>query len=265
MTTRKFHFPLSELLGSSRRLHDALVDADYVTAMGNRLNGESDTRNDNFQTRFNAKISAVSTGDANQKTQAGDAGTLTRGQDTDFAEMERLVAGARRSARLAFPGDHVKLHSQFQVGIREPATLEAELERAGIILASCKNAENAPALKIQGWTDADTAALEAVIGQFSSSTLAQDAAIDDRIGLTGQKVVAANAVYADALRIQNAARLEYPANKPGTEAARARFLLDVFPPRDRSEPSGGAQVPHPTPTTTPTPTSPSGSTTPAGS
>ena len=43
MATRKFHFPLSVLLGSSRRLYDALTDADYAAAMAERLNSPTDT------------------------------------------------------------------------------------------------------------------------------------------------------------------------------------------------------------------------------
>ena len=78
---------------------------------------------------------------------------------------------------------------------------------------------------------------------------------------TMEKIVAVNAGYEDALRLQNAAPLEHPANQPGTEAATARFLPDEFPPRHRPEPSGGTQV---TTTTTATPISPAGSTTPAG-
>jgi hypothetical protein len=58
--------------------------------------------------------------------------------------------------------------------------------------------------------------------------------------------IPANALYADCLTIQNAARLQYPA---GTDAAgnakniteRARFLLEEFPPRDREKPDGGTQ------------------------
>lgn len=242
MAKRKFHFPLSVLIGASRRLHDALSDAGFAPAMADRLNADADTPAANFTTRFAGKIAALDAGDASQKTRSGQAGSLTRGQNADLAEMERLLAGARRSARLAFPGDNVKLHNEFQVGIEEPQTLDAELERANIVLTSCRLTGNVAPLKAQGWLPKDTTALDAAIAKFSGSTLAKDDALGDRIGLTGEKIVAANAVYADALRIQNAARLEYPANQPGTEAARARFLLDEFPPRDRSEPSGGTQT-----------------------
>lgn len=243
MATRKFSFPLSVLAGAGRRLYDAMTDADYAAALADRLNAETDTPADNFATRFNDKLTAFGTGDSSQKLKSGQAGTLTKSQNTAFQEMERLLAGARRSAKLAFPGDSVKLHNEFQVGQDDSKTMDAELERAGIVLASCRLAANAPALKAQGWVAKDSDALAAAIKLLSDSNLDKTEALDDRVGLTSQKITAANAVYADALRIQNAARLEYPANKPGTEAARARFVLDEFPPRDRSEPSGGTQPP----------------------
>ena len=244
MAQSRFHFPLTVLLWAARRLHDALTAAVFTTAMADRLNADTD----NFATRFAAKLEALGAGDVSQKSKTGQPGSLTRSQDADVTELERLMAGARRSARLAFLDDHVKLHSEFQVGIHEPQTLDAEPERANIILAGCQLAANFQALQAQGSQPKDTTALGTAIAQLSGTSLAKDGALSERIGLTGEKIVAANAVYEDALRIQNAARLEYLANLLGTEAARARFLLDEYPPRDRSEPSGGTQVPT-TPTT----------------
>ena len=243
MAKRKFNFPLSALIGASRRLYAALTEAVFATAMADRLNADTDTPADNFGTRFAGKLETLDTGEADQKSKIGQAGSLTRDEHGDLAELERLVAGARRSTRLAFTSDHVKLHSKFQVGIVEPATLDAELERAKIILSSCRSAENVAPLKKEGWLRKDSTALDSAIEAFVGSSLAKDSAVGERIGLTGEKTVAANALYMDALRIQNAARLEYPANQPGTEEARARFLLEEFPPRDRSEPYGGTQVP----------------------
>jgi hypothetical protein len=67
----------------------------------------------------------------------------------------------------------------------------------------------------------------------------QDEALDERLNLTEAKILAANHLYSLCQKVQNAARLQNPANKPGTPTARARFLLDEFPPRDRSNPDGG--------------------------
>ncbi len=66
------------------------------------------------------------------------------------------------------------------------------------------------------------------------------------------KIIAANALYEDCLTLQNAARLQYPAKIDTTGNAqnvteRARFLLEEFPPRDRSQPDGGTQGGDPPP------------------
>lgn len=246
MAARKFNFPLSVLLGAARRLPDPGCGA----AMSVRL----DMSTDNFRVRFEAKLETLGRGSSKQKLKTGEASTLTVDQNNAFDEMERLVAGARRSAKLAFPTDPVKLHSDLQVGISKPNTLEAELGRSKIVFASCQETANAAVLRPQGWLPADTAALDAAIGQLSGASLDQDEALEHRKGLTASKNVAANAVYADTLRIQNAARLEYLVDKPGTEAARARFLLDTYPPRDCPDPAGGTQPlapPSALPTSTP--------------
>ena len=76
--------------------------------------------------------------------------------------------------------------------------------------------------------------------------------IRERKDLTGALTRAANALYAECLAVQNAARLQYPSPQPGTEAARVRFQLETFPPRDRSQPDGGPQGGGGTPPTGPT-------------
>ena len=101
-------------------------------------------------------------------------------------------------------------------------------------------------LQAKGWIPADTAALGTAVAALAEVAPEQDKAEDDKEGLTNQKVIDANALYADCLTIQNAARLQYPA---GTDAAgnakniteRARFLLEEFPPRNREKPDGGTQ------------------------
>lgn len=241
MTRRKFSSPLPVLLGAGRRLHAALVDLLFVTVMGDRLDGNADTPTDNFTTRFAAKMDALGLDETAQSTKTGQTGTLTRDQRAALYEMERLESGARRGARLAFADDPVKLHSEFQLGHETPRSLEAVLDRACTVLAFCRLAENVSTLKKEGWLAKETDAFAAV-QKFSGSTPAQDGSPDGRIGLIAQKTVAANAVYTDTLRSQNAAWLEYPANQPGTETARACFLLDEYPLRDRSEPSGGTQA-----------------------
>ena len=75
---------------------------------------------------------------------------------------------ARQTATLAFPGQTVKLHEEFQVGVSTPTDLASILSRAYIILAALKKADNLAALKLKGWLDADTTTFAAVRGQLGS-------------------------------------------------------------------------------------------------
>ena len=235
--TLKFKFAVSLLVNAAGRLGDALADPLYAAAMAERLDAEGDLPANRFATRLPTAIADVTDGAAAQAGKSGDAGALTREQQGWFDEMERLTAGARRSAKLAFPADATLLHAEFQVGVDTPKGLANELARAGIILASAR--KYAAELKKHGWVKADADDLETALGNLSGKDLAQGKALEDRTLLTADKVRAANALYALCLAAQNAARLQYPSTKPGTEAARRRFLLDEFPPRDRSNPHGG--------------------------
>lgn len=63
------------------------------------------------------------------------------------------------------------------------------------------------------------------------------------IALTNEKTIAANALYAACVTLQNAARLQYPA---GTE--RARFFLEEFPPHATAKnPTAGRKAETPRP------------------
>jgi len=95
-TRRKFTFPFATLTSSATLLGKALIDPAYKDAMTVRLGAD-------FITAFPLKITAVTGGTAAQSGQTGDLSTLTDQQEADFKEMERLAAGARRSARLASP------------------------------------------------------------------------------------------------------------------------------------------------------------------
>ncbi len=236
-TKRKFTFAVSTLTRTAGLLKSALADAAYAAAMTARLGA-------GFAADFDAKISAIANAGNNQSGQTGTLADLTEAQRGQFEEMERLTAGARRSARLAFPGEKTRLHEEFQIGEDEPKTLAAETERAGKIHAACLR--HAAALAAKGWISADTTLLGQTIAALGGADLQQEEALDDRKGMTNEKVIAANALYEACLTIQNAARLQYPAKKDASGNAmhvteRARFLLDEFPPRDRSQPDGGTR------------------------
>jgi hypothetical protein len=238
MKTRKFRFPLSTLLGEADGLLEALKDNAYTAAMQERLGDDTATPPVVIATDFAAAIKAVRDEVKNQGGKTGDASDLTEDQRDAVKEVERLIAGARRSARQAFPGE-AKLRSEFQVGVDEPNGLDADLERAALTLVAAR--KYAVDLKKKGWLPRDANDLETALGQVSGVGHAQDAALADRAQFTAALTRAANALYELCLAAQNAARLEYPSTKLGTEAARARFKLETFPPRDRSQPDGGTQ------------------------
>jgi hypothetical protein len=243
MSTRKFHFPLSILLREGDKLQAAVADPDYATALQARLGAT-------IAAATATLLADVRTELQNQSGQTGDAGTLTQAQKDAFEEVERLAAGARRSARLAFRGQGVLLRSEFQVGIETPKSLAAELERAGLTHTAC--VKYAAPLAEQGWIASDTTDLATAIGACGGLDTDQGEAFADRAEFTAELTRTANALYDGLLKIQNAARLQYPSTKPNTAAARARFLLNTFPPRDRSEPDGGTTPPpNPPPPSTP--------------
>jgi hypothetical protein len=233
-TRRKFTFPLATLIRSAELLRDALTDSAYQEAMTVRL-GEQ------FIADFPSKITAVTGKATAQSGQKGDLSQLTAAQQADFKEMERLAAAARRSARQAFPGQDTLLSAEFQVGVIDSQSLSATIARARLTHAAA--IKHVAALKTQGWIPADATALLNAINGLAGIDSEQEQAKDESEGLTNEKTIAANTLYADCLAIQNAARLQYPGgtDSKGNEkniTERARFLLNEFPPRDREKPDG---------------------------
>jgi hypothetical protein len=79
---------------------------------------------------------------------------LTQEQIEAFAELDRLLSGARRSATLSFPKNDARLHSEFHVASHTPSDFPSEIDRAGKVLAACQ--AHAAALDDHGWLDEDT-------------------------------------------------------------------------------------------------------------
>jgi hypothetical protein len=235
-TNRSFDFPISTLLRDSKRLQAALIDATVGSPVARRLTKKSPTAGQPdivFAPPFEAQIQLVESGGIAQSGAFGEIGQMTQEQIEAFAELERLLSGARRSATLAFPKNDARLHSEFQVGIHEPADFSSEIDRAKKILAACQT--HSDALDDHGWIDEDTAALATSIDLLDGGDTQHEAAKDQKKGFTQGRNLAANALYKQCLTIQNAARLAHPANKAAKDqsilVARNRFLLDEFPPR----------------------------------
>ena len=234
--SRVFDFPISALIRDARRLLGAVLDPTVGSAVARRLAKKAADPTQpatQFAPGFEAQINLVGKGGTNQSTAIGTIGELTQEQAEAFSELERLMAGARRSATLAFPKNDARLHSEFQVGNRDPQDLASELERAEKIVAACRT--HAAVLDDHGWLEEDTATLAAAVSAFGTGDEDQEAAKDKKKGLTAARNLAANALYKQCLTVQNAARLAYPSTRIDKDSAvteaRARFLLDEFPPR----------------------------------
>jgi hypothetical protein len=180
-----------------------------------------------------------------QKIAKGETSTLTAAQQTNLDSLLHCMSQARKTARLAFPGQTVKLHQEFQIGSHDSHELGAVLGRADIILAAVQTVANLPAMKLRGWTDADTATFTTVRGTFPASTESQQSGQSDAKKATGVKAADAADAYEHILTIQNAADLEFPATNPANAPARAEFKLGIFPPDHHVTPA--APTPAPTP------------------
>jgi len=96
---------------------------------------------------------------------------------------------------------------------------------------------NLPALKLRGWTDAETTAFTTVRGTFPASTNVQKSGQSDAKKATSVKDTDADDLYEHALTIQNAANLEYPAIIPANGPIRDEFRLNTFPPDNHTPPA----------------------------
>jgi len=202
-----------------------------------------------YLTETTTAIGKLPTDTTGQKIAKGETGNLTAAQQANFDSLLHCMGQVRKTARLAFPGQTVKLHQEFQIGIHEHE-LAAVLSQADIILASVQTATNLPALKLKGWTDADTANLTAIRGTFPASSVTQKSSQSEAKKATDVKGTDAADAYQHLITIQNAADLEFPATDPANAPTRAEFRLGIFPPTHHT-----TEEP-PTPTPTPTPPKP---------
>ena len=191
------------------------------------------------------KVSGDVTG---QKTAKGELGNLTAAQQQQLNTLHGCMAQAVKTAKLAFFGQTVKLHQEFQIGAHEKNDLGSFLGRADIVLGSIKNAANLAALKLKGWTDAETTAFQTARDAFGPAEQYRVQSISGAKDKTTQKDTDAVTLYENILTIQNAANLQFPAANPANAGVRDEFQLGIFPPDH-----GGNHAPPPSP---PQPTPP---------
>ncbi len=117
-----------------------------------------------------------------------------------------------------------------------------------IVLGSVNDAANLAALKLKGWTDAETTTFQTARDAFGPAEQYRVHSISGAKDTTTQKNADAATLYENILTIQNAADLQWPASDPANAGVRGEFLLGVFPPDH-----GGNHAPTPAP---PAPTKP---------
>ena len=195
-----------------------------------------------YLTETTTALGKLAADTAGQKLAKGETGNLTLAQQANLTLLLHCMSQARKTAKLAFPRQTVKLRQEFQIGIHESHELGAVLGRADIILAAVQTTANLAALKLKGWTDAETQTLTTVRATFPASTTVQQSGQSDAKKATGVKAADAAEAYEHILTIQNAADLELPATDPANAPARAEFRLGLFPPDHHVAPA------EPTPT-----------------
>jgi len=238
----KFHFPIATLLREGDLIATA---AETYSDIEERLPA-------GLTAATRALLGTVTTDVNAMKNKKGGIGNLTAEQDAALAVLNKWIGRAKQTAMLAFKGQTVKLHEQFQVGVADHFDLARILSRANIILASVKDPANLAALKLKGWLDADTTAFAAAIPALANADTGQEGDISLGLDATGVRNHDANALYDNLQILQNAADLEFPGDVPANTGVRAAFRMDVYPPRG----SHGGTTPPTPPTPTPAPAAP---------
>jgi hypothetical protein len=202
----------------------------------------------NYLTATNTLCTKVSGDVTGQKTAKGELGNLTTAQQQNLTTLHSCMAQAAKTAKLAFAGQTVKLHQEFQIGPHDANDLGSYLGRVDIVLASVQNAANLAALTLKGWTTAETTAFQTARTAFGPAEQFRTQSIGGAINTTTTKNTDAATLYENILTIQNAADLQFPATNPANAGVRGQFLLGIFPPDH-----GGNNAPPPTPPATPKP------------
>jgi hypothetical protein len=184
---------------------------------------------------------------ATQKKAKGALGNLTQAQIKNLNLIHQCLAQAQKTGKLAFAGQTVKLHQSYQIGPHDKNDLASFLDRADIVLGAVKDADDLAALKLQGWTDAETTTFQTARDGFGPAETYREKSKSGAIDQTTLKNSEADTLYGNILTIQNAADLEHPASDPANAGVRAEFRLGIFPPDH-----GGNHAPTPAPAPTQT-------------
>ncbi len=212
-TNHHFHFPVAILVHNGQLITAAATSNPPVAA---RLPV-------GYLPATTAILTGVTTDIASQTNKKGELGNLTAAERQSVDLIQKWMNVARKTARLAFAGQTVKLHQEFQMGVSGPYDLASFLNRADIIIASVQNAANLAALKLRGWTDADTTAFVAARQGLGTVNVSQQTGKSGAKDSTTVKNSDAAGLYDRLLTIQNAADLQWPANDPANAGIRNQF------------------------------------------
>lgn len=230
MSNHRPHFPVSILTHNGGLI---IAAAKNHAEIATRLTAAYITAADTLC----QKVAGEVTG---QKTAKGELGNLTLAQQQNLTTLHQCLAQAAKTAKLAFPGQTVKLHQEFQIVAHDANDLGSYLGRVDIVLGSVKNAANLAALKLKGWTDAELNAFQTAREAFGSAEQYRVKSISGAKDTTAQKNTDAATLYETILTIQNAADLQFPATNPANAGVRDEFQLGIFPPDH-----GGNHIPPP--------------------
>jgi hypothetical protein len=183
-----------------------------------------------YVTAANTLCTKVASDVTTQKGAKGELGNLTVAQQQNLNTLHGCMTQAAKTAKLAFSGQTVKLHQEFQIGAHDKNDLASFLSRCDTVLASVQNAANLAALKLKGWTDAETTAFQTARTAFGPAEQFRVQSTSGAKDTTTTKNTDAATLYENVLTIQNAADLEWPATDPANSGVRGEFLLGIFPP-----------------------------------
>ncbi len=117
------HLPVAILIGEGKLITDAATAHPEVST---RLP-------EGYLTQTGTVLANVKTQSTGQRQQRGQAAVLSREQLDKVAAFQHLKMQARKTARLAFKRQTVKLHEQFQVGVHKPHDLQSQRQRGGFV------------------------------------------------------------------------------------------------------------------------------------
>ena len=136
MSNHRPHFPITVLT----------YNATLIVAAAQKYPKVAARLADTYLADTTALIAKIPADVISQKNAQGETSQLTAAQQANFDLLVHYMNQARATAKLAFPGQTVKLHTEFQVGAHDTHGLNAEL---GLSLIHISRRVHFPAASLQ--------------------------------------------------------------------------------------------------------------------